>query len=307
MPSIINANVEYNQETLSRVAAHTKKPADKPGKCNDCGIVKEPDQFYINKRKITYTLSSRCKQCESAYRKRHKAKRESDPKELAHIQKIRAKWRAANKDKQAQYHKKRDDRVKAARIGKPIKVYVKKSFMLERQRILEEGRLSQPDAWKHWMSIAPDEWLDEFYSTHRKPWNDHRLTGSQQAKIRRKMCPNFAIYDRMRSHLRRQEKDGQAATLMREAIRREGSSPKIEALFGYTIQDLRVHLEKQFHGGMDWDRFCNGDIHIDHITPRSSFDMSSEAELQACWCLSNLRPMWASENIAKSNNIEYLI
>ena len=48
---------------------------------------------------------------------------------------------------------------------------------------------------------------------------------------------------------------------------------------------------------MSWARF--GEIHIDHIVPRASFDLNNEDEWRACWALSNLQPRWGKDNQAK--------
>ena len=46
-----------------------------------------------------------------------------------------------------------------------------------------------------------------------------------------------------------------------------------EIIVGYTIQDLRDHLEKLFKPGMTWDN--HGKWHIDHIIPKSFFKFKS--------------------------------
>ena len=72
-------------------------------------------------------------------------------------------------------------------------------------------------------------------------------------------------------------------------------------LVGYTPEELRAHLERQFTKGMTWDAFMRGEIHIDHIVPQADFRFESRDEegFRQCWALTNLRPMWARDNIAK--------
>ena len=74
-----------------------------------------------------------------------------------------------------------------------------------------------------------------------------------------------------------------------------------EALVGYPIAELRTHLERQFLPGMGWENM--GEWHIDHIVPLSSFTITGpdDPELRRAWALPNLRPLWAADNIAKSN------
>jgi hypothetical protein len=42
--------------------------------------------------------------------------------------------------------------------------------------------------------------------------------------------------------------------------------------------------------------------HIDHIRPVSSFDLSDPAQVQECFHFSNLQPLWAIDNIKKSDS-----
>lgn len=72
------------------------------------------------------------------------------------------------------------------------------------------------------------------------------------------------------------------------------------ALFGrlgYSLEELRSHLEARFTVGMTWDRY--GAWHVDHIRPCAAFDLTSAEDFAACWSLENLQPLWASENVRK--------
>jgi hypothetical protein len=48
-----------------------------------------------------------------------------------------------------------------------------------------------------------------------------------------------------------------------------------------------------------------GKIHIDHIIPISvhNFEFPTDIDFKKCWALANLQPMWAMENIIKSNKL----
>ena len=74
-----------------------------------------------------------------------------------------------------------------------------------------------------------------------------------------------------------------------------------ESLVGYTLDDLRQHLERQFRPGMTWQNMGRGGWHIDHILPLSGFAFASadDSEFRAAWALPNLRPLWERENISK--------
>lgn len=78
-----------------------------------------------------------------------------------------------------------------------------------------------------------------------------------------------------------------------------------EELVGYSKEELKDHLERQFLPGMSWDNY--GDWHIDHIRPLKYFEEINEITIRQAWCLTNLRPLWARDNLRKNAKITHLI
>jgi hypothetical protein len=74
---------------------------------------------------------------------------------------------------------------------------------------------------------------------------------------------------------------------------------KTFALLGYTIEELMKHLESLFTEGMNWENY--GEWHVDHKKPMAIFKFTSvnDLEFKECWSLSNLQPLWKSENLSK--------
>ena len=91
------------------------------------------------------------------------------------------------------------------------------------------------------------------------------------------------------------------ANRLRRRISNKGDKP-IFSFLPYTLNDLMEHLESRFKPEMSWSNY--GKWHIDHIIPDSLFNYTSinDEEFQRCWSLNNLQPLWAEENIRKSNN-----
>jgi hypothetical protein len=72
-------------------------------------------------------------------------------------------------------------------------------------------------------------------------------------------------------------------------------------IIGCTPQFLKEHLENQFVGDMNWNNHGLFGWHIDHIIPLSS--AKTEEELYKLCHYSNLQPLWAEDNLKKSNKI----
>jgi len=134
------------------------------------------------------------------------------------------------------------------------------------------------------------------------PWLDPKLSRSESWRMRNNLDPVFNMQQRFRAHAKR-GRFGMWAKLgcrLRDAmIRGKDVQSTYAPLVDYTAQQLRDHLQRQFTKGMTWEKFCAGEIHIDHRIPLSSFDMADEQEARRAWSLTNLQPLWSVDNIRK--------
>jgi hypothetical protein len=76
-----------------------------------------------------------------------------------------------------------------------------------------------------------------------------------------------------------------------------------ENLVGYTLKDLIKHIESKFKDGMTWKNYGKGGWHIDHVIPKSHFNITDGFcdDFKKCWSLNNLQPLWEGENCKKGN------
>lgn len=72
-----------------------------------------------------------------------------------------------------------------------------------------------------------------------------------------------------------------------------------ESIVGCSYSELKIYLETKFTEGMSWDN--QGTWHIDHIIPLSSAQ-NEEQVFKLCH-YTNLQPLWAEDNIRKSNKL----
>ena len=165
-------------------------------------------------------------------------------------------------------------------------------------------------------SLKNKEYHKKYYQEHKSEYNkrsaiwreNNRELLNERFKTRyrqnqtdyivnkRHTDPLFHLYSNFASNMRMSLK-----TLTSGTVSKNGKS--WEDLVGYSLQDLKEHLESLFQPGMTWENY--GQWHIDHIKPVSSFNITSLDcdDFKACWSLKNLQPLWAKDNIRKSNNI----
>ena len=74
---------------------------------------------------------------------------------------------------------------------------------------------------------------------------------------------------------------------------------------GCTVEKFKKHIEAQFQPGMSWDNHGVYGWHFDHIKPVDSFNLNFKSEREKCNNYKNFQPMWANENIKKSNKLNY--
>lgn len=103
------------------------------------------------------------------------------------------------------------------------------------------------------------------------------------------------------------------------ALHRQGSSKAGESIMKkleFSIEELRIHLEKLFEPWMSWNNYGpynknwdNNDVktwtwQIDHIIPQSEFkyDSMDHPDFHKCWALENLRPYSARANSVDGSN-----
>jgi hypothetical protein len=107
-------------------------------------------------------------------------------------------------------------------------------------------------------------------------------------KQRRKTDISFRIQSNLR-------------TRIWNALKYNRKSNSTTNLLGCSIENFRLHIQSKFQDGMTWENY--GEWHIDHILPCASFDLSDFEQQKVCFHHTNLQPLWAEENIKKSDNI----
>ena len=73
---------------------------------------------------------------------------------------------------------------------------------------------------------------------------------------------------------------------------------------GCSLHEFKQYIESKFQPGMTWDNWSRNGWHIDHIKPLSLFDLTDPEQLKQACHYTNLQPLWAKDNILKSNKVD---
>jgi hypothetical protein len=94
---------------------------------------------------------------------------------------------------------------------------------------------------------------------------------------------------------------GDIRSLIGISIRNKNYNKKSKTyeILGCSYEEFKIHLESQFTEGMTWEN--KGQWHMDHIYPVSR--ATDEDHLIRLNHYTNFQPMWAVDNIKKSNKI----
>ena len=121
-----------------------------------------------------------------------------------------------------------------------------------------------------------------------KKW---RLNNSSYTTDRKKTDPTFKLIKNTRRRLLR-FLESKKLTKRNTTINLIGCSPF----------ELKKYIENKFIFGMSWEN--QGKWHIDHIIPLSA--AKTEEEIYKLCHYTNLQPLWAKDNLRKSNKLDYL-
>ena len=172
------------------------------------------------------------------------------------------------------------------------KMDIKKAKKKEYQK---EYRLNNKEYRKEYnikYRLNNKEKIKEYYLTNkekrREQQKEYKLNNrekiNKQISNKTKTDPSFRLVRCLRGRLN-------------HALKGTSKSKATLKLLGCTIEQLWIHLEKQFQPGMTRDN--HGLYHIDHIRPCASFDLTDPKQQAKCFHYTNLQPLWAKENISK--------
>lgn len=169
------------------------------------------------------------------------------------------------------------------------KCYDRRRYINNRENIIKRNRLwikSHKDKAKHYCAVwrkNNQSWIKNWHKNNRRKINKYW-------RERRRKEPILRI-------------NASISRCVNYSLNSKKAGLRWESLVGYTIEDLMKHLEAKFKDGMSWENYGRGGWHIDHIIPKSMFSIvdKNSDDFKKCWDLSNLQPLWESDNCSKGN------
>jgi len=137
-------------------------------------------------------------------------------------------------------------------------------------------------------TITVKELLQTYYKTSEKQNEEITEKRRKRYNKRRKNDPLFRLIINMRTQLN--------IILKEKNINKKNKTLDI---IGCTPRELKMFLEKKFKPGMNWNNHGVYGWHVDHVIPLSLAKTTDEVEYLMNH--KNLQPLWAKENIKKSD------
>lgn len=241
-------------------------------RCTRCGEIKSFSEFYKRKG-VKDGLESECRKCKNDRTKKRY-------KENPEIFKARnKKWALKNPDREKTRHQ------KWAKLN-PEK----------RKEIVKKSRAKHPETHKRilqrWQSRNREK-LNEMARRWAAANPDNAKLTSKRKYEKKMSTPQGRLNQNVRS-------------LINYSLRGAKGGIHWEDLVGYTLDELKKHIEKQFSDNMTWENYGKYGWHIDHKIPLAAFNFKTpmDIDFKKAWALSNLQPLWAEDNLKKSTKLE---
>ena len=251
--------------------------------CSKCKKEKEICEFYKNNQKKD-GLHPSCKVCVNNHVKIYK---EENPEK---VKKSKQKHYLKNKEKYSNLNKKWKEK-----NPEYMTTYSKDYYIKHKEMLIERS--------KNYYETNKGEFLEKCKEYVK---NNFEKTFDYQKKYRENNKEKLQNY-RYFYNKNRRETDIifnlkiNISHRVREFLKVKNIRKKNKTfeIVGCSPQFLKEHLEKQFVNGMTWEN--RSEWHIDHKIPLSS--AKTEEELYKLCHYTNLQPLWAEENLKKSNKI----
>ena len=270
--------------------------------CTKCGETKGVSEFHKNKAG-KYGVSPWCKVCMAQHQAKYRAKPEVKEAARQHQAKYRAKPEV--KEAASQYYTKYR--------AKPEFKEARRQYYAKHRAKPEVKEAIRQYYTKHQAKPEVKEAIRQYYAKPEVKEARRQYYAKPEVKEARRQCyakyqakpevkearrqlhktrfltdPLYRLTCNIRSNIR--------SCFQRRSLKKNSRTYQI---IGCDFDFLKQHLESQFTDGMTWDNM--GEWHVDHILPNAIARTEEEVIAFNHYC--NLQPLWAEDNLAKSDKI----
>lgn len=248
--------------------------------CKKCKVEKTLDCFTKDKNQKD-GLMRWCKPCRAEHKK------QSYEKHRENILIKQKAYREANKEKVSEGKKKsRLKKIEQYTLKRRENYYANRDEILaktkkKRLENLDDFKKREREAYQRRKHVAVER--QKQYYRETKP--ERLKYYAKYQRERTKYDPVYALCKLVRRRI--------SLAFSKGGYQKES---RTQEMLGCDYEYLRQHLERQFLRGMSWEN-RGSEWHIDHIIPLAS--AKTKEEMMALCHFTNLRPMWALENISK--------
>ncbi len=158
-------------------------------------------------------------------------------------------------------------------------------YIIKRNQLYAKKNYEKTKEYRKFYSLNNKEKTKEY---NLKNKDKHNLRQREYIKKRKLIDPLFKLRKCISSSIL-------------NSFKRNGYSKNTKTFkyLGCTFEEFKLHIEKQFTKGMTWEN--QGKWHLDHIYPISL--AKDEEDIIKLNHYTNFQPLWAKDNLIKSNKI----
>ena len=230
-----------------------------------------------------------CPQCNKEFTKNHHAQRYCSKKcskevNKENLKKSLRKYEKSDKGKKA---------IKKYRSKDKFKEYIKKYHQKP------EVKEAKKENRKKWLKTEKGkEYLKKMFSPEKKAISNSKYRATQKGKEANRKGVKKAIKKNPIYRISMNVRNRLNEFLN---LKRLTKKNKTFEMIGCTPAELKIYLEKKFEPGMTWWNHSPKGWHIDHRIPLAS--AKNYEDIVRLMHYTNLQPMWATENVRKSDKI----
>lgn len=272
-------------------------------KCKVCQKEKNIEEF----RRLTglrNKFNKLCEGCRAAQKVRNEANKER-------IKEYQKQYREQHKEYYSEYQQKWYNDNKELLLQHKAKVYdTKKYFNKERpkegHRVCTGCRGEKPATLEFFHKLKNGKYglsarCKECDCSKRREWaknNPDKMKASSQRSFAKRDKNKINELKRLKW---KTDPFFRARNNINNRMHEIMENGQYSATIGCSGTELKKHLENLFQSGMSWENY--GEWHVDHKYPLSVAYKEGEESFKKACHYTNLQPLWAVDNLKKSNKI----